>query len=138
MTTKYLLDTCAVIWIATRTHISPTTLATLREAHETGQPARVSLITAWELGLLGTRGRLPAARTPIDLFDEFVAQPGIALQGLTADVLVAASFLPGPIHRDPADRILIATARALDMSLVTGDRHILEYADRGYVRALPC
>lgn len=138
MTTKYLLDTCAVLWIATRTHMSPTTLTTLREAREAGQPARVSLITAWELGLLSSRGRLPTAQSPSELFDEFVAQPGLALQGLTAEILIASSVLPGPIHRDPADRILVATARALDMSLVTGDRKILDYADRGYVRAIAC
>lgn len=138
MTTKYLLDTCAVLWIATRTHMSPTTLTTLREAHEAGQPARVSLITAWELGMLSSRGRLPTAQSPIELFDEFVAQPGLALQGLTAEILIESSVLPGPIHRDPADRILVATARALDMSLVTGDRKILDYAKQGYVRVLAC
>ena len=138
MTTKYLLDTCAVLWIANRTHMSSSTLAALRNAHESGQPARVSLITAWELGLLSSHNRLPSTQEPRELFDEFIAQPGIALQVLTVEILIQASFLPGPIHRDPADRIIVATARALDMTLVTDDRLILDYANKGYVRALPC
>jgi PIN domain nuclease of toxin-antitoxin system len=47
-------------------------------------------------------------------------------------------MLPGPVHGDPADRILIATARALDLTIVTRDSAILDYSARGHVRALPC
>ena len=66
------------------------------------------------------------------------APSGVVLQGLTADILIDSSLLPGEIHGDPADRIIIATARALDLTVVTRDRHILDYAARGHVRALAC
>jgi PIN domain nuclease of toxin-antitoxin system len=46
--------------------------------------------------------------------------------------------LPGPLHNDPADRLLITTARALDIPIVTRDRRILDYARAGAVAAVAC
>ena len=67
-----------------------------------------------------------------------MALPAMALEPTTPAIFVDSSFLPGPIHRDPADRIIVATARALDLTVVTSDRLILDYAARGHVRALAC
>jgi PIN domain nuclease of toxin-antitoxin system len=52
--------------------------------------------------------------------------------------MVSSSNLPGQIHGDPMDRILIATARALNLILVTSDRPILRYAEAGHLRTLAC
>jgi PIN domain nuclease of toxin-antitoxin system len=54
------------------------------------------------------------------------------------EVALSAAYLPGDFHRDPADRLLIATARELDVPLVTRDRRILDYAGQGHVDAIPC
>jgi PIN domain nuclease of toxin-antitoxin system len=51
---------------------------------------------------------------------------------------VTESKAPGDVHRDPADRFLVATARALDIPIVTRDAAILAYASAGHVRALRC
>jgi hypothetical protein len=51
---------------------------------------------------------------------------------------LAAASLPEPFHRDPADRLLVAQARADDLLLLTSDRSILAYAEAGHVRALAC
>jgi PIN domain nuclease of toxin-antitoxin system len=53
-------------------------------------------------------------------------------------VLIAASFLPGEAPRDPADRILAATAREYGLRLVTRDQRLLEYAEQGHIQALRC
>ena len=98
----------------------------------------VSPISAWELGLLSARGKLPATQSPATIFADVLASPGVKVEALTPGVLIDSSFLPGVLHRDPADRILIATARALDLMLMTRDEAILEYASRGHVRALAC
>ena len=85
------------------------------------------------------RKRLPAAQAASLLFDEFVAAARHRrLQSLTPAILIDSSFLPGDFHNDPADRIIVATARALDFVVVTRDRAILDYAKQGYVRALAC
>jgi PIN domain nuclease of toxin-antitoxin system len=65
-------------------------------------------------------------------------KPGIALADLSTDILIAASFQPDMPVRDPADRILVATAREYDFTLVTRDRKLLAYADQGHIQALAC
>lgn len=55
-----------------------------------------------------------------------------------AEIAVVASFLPGNMHRDPADPLLVATARHLGMPIVTRDAKIIAYAAQGFVRVLPC
>ncbi len=67
--------------------------------------------------------------------------PGMKVAPLPPEVLVAVSVLPTAPNRppnDPADRILIATARTLGYTLVTRDRKMLDYAAGGDVSALPC
>lgn len=57
---------------------------------------------------------------------------------LTPETAIAASFLPGSFHGDPADRILVATARQLGVPLVTRDEKILAYAATGALEVLAC
>lgn len=84
------------------------------------------------------RGRLAAARSPTSIFGDVIATAGVKVEALSPEVLIESSFLPGSLHSDPADRILIATARAFDLTLVTRDQLILDYARSGHVRALAC
>ncbi len=88
--------------------------------------------------MLSRNGRLTSKIAPLTLFQDFVAADGFTTADLPPAVLVGSSYLPGDFHNDPADRIIVATARALDLTVVTSDRLILEYAARGHVRALAC
>lgn len=63
---------------------------------------------------------------------------GAEVTNVSLQVLVASSFLPQPIHGDPADRIIIATARERDLTIITRDRAILSYGNAGHVRTLAC
>lgn len=135
---RLLLDTCAIIWIAQDEPIKPEVRLALREAWEAGRGVSVSPISAWELGLLSAKGKLPATQSAAAIFNDVLATSGVKVEALTPTLLIDASFLPDPIHRDPADRIIIATARALDLTIVTRDRLILDYAALGHVRALAC
>jgi PIN domain nuclease of toxin-antitoxin system len=133
-----LLDTCAAIWMAQGAFLEPAALSAMKVASENGRPLPLSLVTAWELGLLAKSGRAAMATTPAAVFQAFLRLPGVQPQQLTADILIDSTLLPGELHGDPADRIIIATARALDLTVVTRDRHILDYAGKGHVRALAC
>jgi PIN domain nuclease of toxin-antitoxin system len=62
----------------------------------------------------------------------------VRLTPLTPEIAIECSFLPPPLHSDPADRLLVATARALDVPIVTRDERILGYAEAGFVRAIGC
>lgn len=88
--------------------------------------------------MLVAKGRLRSPLPPKLWFDRILSTGGLKLAPLTPDIFADASFLPEPLHRDPADRIIIATARALDLTIVTRDDLILRYAAQGHVRALAC
>ena len=128
-----LLDTHAALWL-TRGELAPKAADLLRGAAAGDVPILVSPITAWELGILVARGRIALPTAPADWLDEVIAT-GACWAKLTPQILIAASFLPGQIHRDPADCILAATARAFGYRLMTRDRALLAYAEAGHLQA---
>jgi len=88
----------------------------------------ISAISLWEVAKLVEYGRLELP-CPIDeWFDQATHYPGIRIINLTPDIAVASTRLPGEFHRDPADQIIVATARVNDCPLVTSDDKILDYA----------
>jgi PIN domain nuclease of toxin-antitoxin system len=71
-------------------------------------------------------------------FRLLVGKMAAGMPELSVEVLTESCHLPGSPPNDPADRILISTARARDMTLVTRDRDIIEYSRAGHVRSLVC
>lgn len=132
-----LLDTCAVIWLAFGDPIRSDALASIRAA-QAANAAIVSPITAWEVGTKVAKGRLELDLAPEEWFERFIALPGVCLVDLAPRLLIASTMLPSQPPGDPADRILIATARAISVPIVTRDQKILSYATAGHVRAVPC
>ena len=98
----------------------------------------ISPISAWEIGTLIRKGRLALSMAPESWFDAVVMVPGVKLAPMSSRILISSAFLPGNPPADPADRIMIATARAENLSLVTRDKKLLSYAASGHVRALEC
>lgn len=133
-----LWDTCAAIWIGEKATLAPPAVDAIDAAYAQGRPCLVSPITAWELGLLVSRGRLQLQIDPQRWFSRMCATDGVQLAPLSADILVASSFLPGKPPCDPADRILLATARELGAIIVTRDRLLLGYGEQGHVGVLEC
>lgn len=132
-----LLDTSLLLLLGYR---EPIAAATNEAIHAAGRREQlwVSAISAWELGLLATRtGRTgPRIGDARNFFDHIVETMRLQMTPLTYRLALDAAYLPEPCHRDPSDRMLIATARALDLEIVTKDRAILAYAALGHVRAL--
>jgi PIN domain nuclease of toxin-antitoxin system len=136
-TSPLLLDTHTAIWVS-RGELSASAAEKLHEAARTGVTTYVSPITAWEVGLLVSHNRLSLGATPQRWFARILATPNVYLAELSPDILIASSFLPGKPPNDPADRILLATARDLGATLVTRDRAILAYGESGHVSTLAC
>jgi PIN domain nuclease of toxin-antitoxin system len=67
---------------------------------------------------------------------EAVSAPGLSIEPLLPQVAVEASLLSERFHRDPADRLIVATARVTNTTLMTRDRRILDYAARGHLAAV--
>jgi PIN domain nuclease of toxin-antitoxin system len=133
-----LLDTCAVLWLGNGDTIAPEAVARLNRNHADNTPVLASPFSAWEIGNLVSLNRIRLSQPPDKWFETFRQKGNVGLAPLTPDVLVAASFLPEIRHKDPADRILIATARAEGLTILTRDQKILDYAEQGHVNALKC
>jgi len=137
-----LLDTCALIWLANGDPLTKTATEAIDHA---GRADRVfvSPISGWEIGLLSKpRARRSAALRfspdPKTWFAKALAGPGISEARLTSEIAIDASFLPGELHGDPGDRLIIATARHFGLPIVTRDRRIIDYADAGHVEVIRC
>lgn len=132
-----LLDTCALIFIAEGAQLARPAAAAISTAGEAGE-LYLSPVSAWELGKAVASRKLNIAKEPLAYFEAFLQAIGARLCPMETDVLVASSFLPGRIHRDPMDRILIQTARHNNMTLLTRDRKILAYGAEGHVKVMAC
>src|ERR1700733_8127148 len=132
-----LLDTNAAIWLS-RDELKASASEKLDEAARIGVATYLSPITAWEAGQLVSRNRLSLGATPQRWSARILAMPNIHLAELSPDILIASSFLPGMPPRDPADRILLATARHIGATLITRDRQLLKYGEEGQVSTIAC
>jgi PIN domain nuclease of toxin-antitoxin system len=98
----------------------------------------VSPITVWEIANLVRKKRIVLAMSVTKWFRQTVDMMEAAMPELTIDILAGSCELPGSPPGDPADRIIIATARESSMVLVTRDKDILAYSRSGYVRTMAC
>ena len=98
--------------------------------------ALISAITPWEIGVLVSKKRIDLYRDVMEWVREALALPGFRLTPLSAEIAVASTRLPWEMHPDPADRILVATARHLGATLVTADEALLGMAKNGHFKAL--
>jgi PIN domain nuclease of toxin-antitoxin system len=137
-TAPLLLDTHAAIWVTEDQPLASTATEAIEAAYRAGSTVFVSAITAWEIGLLVSRNRLSLVARPERWFQRLLAIPGVRLADLSPDILIASSFLPGNPPRDPADRIILATARDLGATLITRDRLLLKYGEDGQVSTIAC
>lgn len=137
MSPPILLDTCALIWLVDEGRITADAEAALQAAQ--GEPGGivVSPISAWEVGQLAARGRIRLGLEPRDWFQRAL-DAGLVLAPMPPEVLIASSFLPENGLRDPADRIMAATARAFRYRLLTRDRPLLDFGAAGHLEAIAC
>jgi PIN domain nuclease of toxin-antitoxin system len=133
-----LLDTCAALFIVDQEWMHPDAVRAIDEAFDRGEHVMVSPITGWEVGLLASKNRFRSRYAPRRWLEVLLARPQIALAELTAQILLESSLLPGDLNRDPADRIIAATAREYGYTVMTRDRAMLSYARQGHLSALEC
>jgi PIN domain nuclease of toxin-antitoxin system len=136
-TPALLLDTCAVLWLFNGSAMANPARRAITSAAEAGT-LHVSPFSAWEIGTLVSKRKIALNTSPQRWFRQVVEHRGVRTIELTHDVLMDSFFLPDVPPNDPADRIMIATARALGLVIVTRDRPILDYSAEGHVSSLEC
>ena len=132
-----VLDTHVWVWLMNGDEVlkSCGALPQLEEAAQ-GAGLRISAISVWELGMLEAKGRLSFSLDGEQWVRRALSAPGISLAPLTPEIALASSRLPDAFHGDPADRIIAATARQIGAGLVTRDRQIITYGEKGHFSVL--
>jgi PIN domain nuclease of toxin-antitoxin system len=131
-----LLDTHVWIWFMLASdELAVSGRDVINRAAAAGR-LRIAAISLWETTLLVSGGRIVLGRPLVQWITQAVSAPGLAIEPLLPQVAVEAYSLPDRFHRDPADRLIVATARVANATLMTRDRRILDYAGRGHLTAI--
>jgi PIN domain nuclease of toxin-antitoxin system len=129
---KVLLDTCAIVWaVAEPEKLSEAGRDILRKRDTM---IFFSPISSAEIACLAERGKIILDRHWKNWFNYFVGLNKWQCLDITLDIIQEAYSLPGEFHPDPADRIIVATARKNDLTIITGDHKIINYP---HVQTIP-
>lgn len=122
---KLVLDTHILLWwIEGEGRLSRRQTGAIHEAGQAAEPLLVSDITLWEIATLFELGRIRLTIPLRDWLERATAPPLVRSCPITPAVAAEVASLPRSFHRDPADRIIVSTARVYGARLVTADRRI--------------
>ncbi len=130
---KPLLDTHILLWwLATTSRLSAAQRDII-DAATAAEPLWVSDITLWEVATLSSLGRIHLHLPLLEWLEKATAPPLVQRISITPAIAAEVAELPDSFHRDPADRIIVASARILGATLLTQDRRII---DSGLVQTI--
>jgi PIN domain nuclease of toxin-antitoxin system len=123
---KILFDTLAWFWaVSEPERLSNKALKTIT-AVEPGDRG-IAAISIWEFVMMVTRQKVQISIALDQWLERAISDTGITVFPLSPQVAIESCFLPGEFHKDPADRLITATARVHGLTLVTKDAKIIEY-----------
>ena len=121
-----LLDTHTWIWSHSATKLLSDNVKILIKQTQTDQRA-IASISIWEFAMMVTKGRINVKIDPKRWLNNAIGKSGLQVIELTPEIAMESCNLPGDFHKDPADQIIVATARAHNLTILTKDRKIIEY-----------
>lgn len=131
-----LLDTHVWIWLFNgTTELSKDAIERINQAGSQGK-VFISAISVWELSMLVAKDRVTLSKSIHHWVKDSFNQPGVNLSVMSPEIAIESSFLPGEFHGDPADRIIVATARIDNLILLTRDQKIINYSKHSYLDCL--
>jgi len=118
-----LLDTCALIWLATGSdRLSQETRARMASSPS----LYVCAITAFEIAVAAGRGRLTLAKPAWEWYSRALLVHDLTEIPVDGWIASRAALLP-PIHKDPCDRMIVVAAQTHGLTIVTGDERLGQY-----------
>ncbi|OGC16293.1 hypothetical protein A3J90_01035 [candidate division WOR-1 bacterium RIFOXYC2_FULL_37_10] len=97
---------------------------------------KIPAISLWEVSMLVAKNRIVLSKNTLEWLTDAVSAPGLTVYPITPEVAYESACLPENFHGDPADRLIVATARALNGTLLTFDKKILEYGAKGHIKTI--
>ena len=131
-----LLDTHILIWSLAK---SDELTAEVKEAIKLAKADKslyLSSISLWEIAMLAQKQRISVYRRIADFLQTIEKIRGLNILQITANIAAESVTLPGDIHGNPADRIIIASCREISATLITRDQQILDWANLGHMKIL--
>ena len=123
-----ILDTHIGIWWSDEiSRLTASQISAIAQERRIQGSIGISAITCWEIAMLVERQRVTLQLDALSWLHRLLNYPDVELLPITPEIAVRAYSLPEPFHRDPADRLLVATAIEWDCLLLTDDRQILDY-----------
>lgn len=131
-----LLDTHSWIWFAQGNEkIKRSVIKKIEESIQ-NRTLFIAAISQWEVAMLIEKSRIILNEPAINWIKQAIEDLHIKVLPLTAEIAIESSQLPGAFHGDPADRMIVATARLHHLTLITRDTKILQYAQNKHLKAL--
>lgn len=131
-----VIDTHALVWLIQGDERLGRTARDIAAQSQAAGTILIPSIVPWEVSMLVGKDRMALGLPVNEWFDRVLASRGFAMAPLECQMAIDAGMLPGAIHGDPADRIVIATARYLRLPLLTADRRICDYGEDGHVAVI--
>jgi PIN domain nuclease of toxin-antitoxin system len=122
-----VLDTCAWLWLCAAPHKLSRAARTAIDRARPDASLNVSVFSTWEIVKLVQKGKLDLALPCREWIVAAMRAEGITMHPVSPEVCLESTELPGVFHGDPADQIIVATARLLSVPVVTADRKIRAY-----------
>jgi PIN domain nuclease of toxin-antitoxin system len=122
-----VLDTHTLLWWVGGGALSKKARAAIEDEVDGDGELVVSAISTWEIALLVSRGKIGLSMDVGDWVEKVGRVDGIRFVPVDSGIAIKSVNLPGEFHNDPADRVIVATARAVSAPLVTKDQRIRDY-----------
>jgi PIN domain nuclease of toxin-antitoxin system len=133
MIEKLVMDTHTLIWYLEGIELSEQQVKIIEQQRHLNQ-LYISAISIWEVTMLINKKKTAISISINEWLNKVLAIPGLNIIDLTLNILMESCNLPSYDHKDPADRMIIASTREIDGHLLTFDRKILDYAENGYLK----
>lgn len=136
MTNKLVLDTHVLIWsLIAPQNLSIEVQKTIASA-QNDNALYIASISLWEIAMLVSKKRLNIYEPVHDFLRHIETLDGLNLINVNANIAAESSMLLGDFHGDPADRLIVASVRAISGTLVTRDQKIIEWSQQGYLKLI--
>lgn len=124
---RYLLDTHTWIWWNMNPQNLSQRVTEIISNIDAYEEMLLSAISPWEFSKLLEKQRIGISCNPEDWIHIAIDMPKLRIAPLSPILSYRSTVLPQPFHNDPADQIIVATAREENATILTKDEKILEY-----------
>lgn len=127
---KILVDTHIWLWHLNRDKTLPSRVRNLIDASAAEEALYLSAISIWEIAMLVSKGKVILNTSCQAWIDKSLSLPGVSLIPLTPEIAIESCYLAGDFHGDPADRILVASAKIENLCLISRDKKLVSYCNQ--------